>query len=177
MKRHFDSHVVQGTELSVGNKVWLDAKNVTTTAPSKKLADKKLGPFKIVEKISPLTYRLDLPSIYHIHPVFHISLLEPYVDTAVPNRTQDPPPPVVVEGELEYEVEAVLDARLWRNQKQYLVQWLNYPPADNSWERATNLDNAGDAIRDFHDHHPEFSWSRRPRKLRPGSSSNVSGEP
>jgi hypothetical protein len=86
MKRHFDRHVAhQGTELSVGNKVWLDAKNITTMAPSKELADKKLGPFKIVEKISPLVFKLDLPSIYHIHPVFHISLAEPYVETTVQN--------------------------------------------------------------------------------------------
>jgi hypothetical protein len=83
----------------------------------------------------------------------------------------------VVEGELEYEVETILDTCLWWNQKQYLVQWLNYPPADNSWERASNLANAGDAIRDFHDHHPDFAWARRKRKGDLASSSNVSGEP
>jgi hypothetical protein len=178
MKRHFDRHVAQqGTELSIGNKVWLDAKNVTTTAPSNKLADKRLGLFKIIERISPLTYKLELPLIDHIYPVFHISLLEPYIDSSIPDHSQDLPPPGVVKGELKYKVETILNARLWRNQKQYLIKWLNYLAANNSWERATNLANAGDAIRDFHDHHPDFDWTHRKQKRDLASSSKVSSDP
>jgi len=160
MKRHYDAKRtdISHHELMEGSKVWLDARNVTTTAPSKKLADKQLGPFKILRKISSLNYELELPKTIPIHPVFHISLLEPYMETTIPDRSQPPPPPIEVEGELEYQVERILDARLWRNQKQYLVKWLDYSDADNSWEAESNLANALDTINKFHNENPDFEW-------------------
>ncbi|QRV74416.1 Retrotransposable element Tf2 protein [Ceratobasidium sp. AG-Ba] len=44
----------------VGDKVWLVGQNITTRRPSKKLDNKKLGPFVISEKISSHAYRLEL---------------------------------------------------------------------------------------------------------------------
>jgi len=37
----------------------------------------KIGPFKIAEKISEVTYRLDLPVKIKIYPTQHIIILEP----------------------------------------------------------------------------------------------------
>ena len=37
-------------------------------------------------------------------------------------------------GDTDYEVEAVLDERVDNRVKQYLVSWVGYGPADNSWE-------------------------------------------
>jgi hypothetical protein len=56
-------------------------------------------------------YRLMLPSSMKIHPVFHVSLLDPYKPSTILDRTQDPLPPVVVDDELEWEVEEILDSR------------------------------------------------------------------
>ena len=92
----------------------MDAQNVTTTAPTKKLADRRLGPYEVIEKVSELDYRLRLPSTLKIHPVFHVSLLYPFSDDTIPGRTPSPPPPVEVEGEEEYEVEEILNSRLHR---------------------------------------------------------------
>jgi hypothetical protein len=166
MKRHYDIQRTDTSQIQIepGSKVWLDARNVTTTAPSKKLADKRLGPFKVLSKVSSLNYKLELPTSIPIHPVFHVSLLEPYIETTIPNRTQPPPPPIVIEGEPEYEVDKILDARLWRRQKQYLVKWINYSDADNSWEPAINLTNAQDIITNFHNEHPNFVWKPPSRR-------------
>jgi hypothetical protein len=164
MKLYFDRKVSDMPDLPIGSKVWLDSKNITTTAPSTKLADRKLGPFKILRKISTLNYELELPKTIKIHPVFHVSLLEPYKETTIPNRHQEPPPPTEVEGEDEYEIEKILDARLWRNQKQYLVKWQGYTDADNTWEPISHLENSPDAITDFHAKHPEYKWDKAKRR-------------
>jgi len=49
-----------------------------------------------------------------IHPMFHVhvSLLEPYHISIIPGRTHKPPPPIVVDGEQEYEVEKILNSRI-----------------------------------------------------------------
>src|SRR6266480_1724706 len=62
----------------VGKKVWLLRCHIRMKRPSDKLDDKWLGPFKIKEVISRNARRLKLPETVRIHPVFHVSLLEPH---------------------------------------------------------------------------------------------------
>ncbi|KAH8144283.1 uncharacterized protein LAJ45_11743 [Morchella importuna] len=63
--------------LEVGDMVWLSRKHIRTTRPSDKLDHKRLGKFKILERIGSHAYRLELPASMKSHPVFHVSLLEP----------------------------------------------------------------------------------------------------
>jgi hypothetical protein len=44
----------------LGDKVWLEAKNLTLQYVSAKLAPKRHGPFRITKLISPVAYQLDL---------------------------------------------------------------------------------------------------------------------
>ncbi|CAJ0945591.1 unnamed protein product [Ranitomeya imitator] len=84
----------------------------TSKVSSPKFKPRFIGPYKISEIINPVSFRLALPASFAIHNVFHRSLLRRYVVPVVPSV--DPPAPVLVEGELEYEVEKILDSRFSR---------------------------------------------------------------
>ena len=92
-----------------GDKVYLLRKHIKTKRLSTKLDFKKLGPFKILEKISSVNYQLQLPKNSRLHLVFHVSLLEPARgNTPIATDTELQP-----ENEImEFEVEAILDKRL-----------------------------------------------------------------
>ena len=62
-----------------GAKVWLLRRNIKTIRPSFKLDVRRLGPFIVIGPVGTSLFQLDLPSAMHIHPVFHVSLLEPHV--------------------------------------------------------------------------------------------------
>jgi hypothetical protein len=140
-----------GTELNVGDHVWLDARNISTTRPSKKLDWKRIGPYEITEVISPWAFRIKLPHQLHIHDVQPISRLEKTAVNPLPLQQNEPPPPVIVEGEEEYEVEKVEDSRVFRRQLQYLVKWKGYD--EMSWKPAVNVDGLK-AIDEFHTQQP-----------------------
>ena len=72
--------------------------------------NKILGPFKVVEKRGS-SYKLDLPNTIKVHSVFLVVLLFKDSDNALPRQVNEPPPPINIEGELEYEVEEILALR------------------------------------------------------------------
>ena len=97
-----------------------------------KLGPKQLGPFEVTEVLSDVDYRLALPPALRLHDVFHVDRLSPYRGNDVNGLTPPPPDPVTIDGEEEYEVEAILDSRKFRQAKrqQYLVKWKGYPDSD-----------------------------------------------
>lgn len=138
--KYYDRHKLDITDgedhiFQVGDLVFLNRKNIKTARPSLKLDYRMLGPYKIIEATSsPLAFKLDLPPSMGVHPVFHVSLLEP-VQTGHPGQPQDPPPHVVVDGEIEYFVERIIDSREGQNGKyEYLVKWQGYSDEHDSWE-------------------------------------------
>jgi len=146
----------------VGDTVWLDAWNIRTTCPSKKLDHCFLGPFPIVEKVSSHMYRLGLSlALSRIHPVFHVSLLQPTSMSEVPNRVINPPPLIELDDSDEWEVHWILDSRIDRCRKGsgllYLVEWkgFNNTPDATSWEPPGHLKNAHDLVQAFHQAYPD----------------------
>ena len=107
------------------------------------------------------SFTLQLPDTLHsVHPVFHVSMLEPATPNTIPNRNQPPPPPINVEGEPEYEIAAILDAKLDRRRScklLYLVRWSGYEGTDEefSWLPATELGHASELVADFHSAYPD----------------------
>ena len=84
-----------------GDLVWLDVKNLKTTHPSHKLRAKRYGLFKIINVLSHMTYRLQLPPSWKIHNVFHTSYLSQYQETKEHGPNYLEPPPDIIEGQPE----------------------------------------------------------------------------
>ncbi|MBW0497186.1 hypothetical protein O181_036901 [Austropuccinia psidii MF-1] len=102
--------------------VWVSSTNIKATRTTKKLSEKWLGPCPILKKIIKHAYHFKLPSQWKsIHPVFHIALLEPVKTSTIPNRHQDPPPTIIIEEEVEWEVSQILDSKFKRRKSWYLV--------------------------------------------------------
>ena len=95
----------------VDDQVWLEGRHLRTHQPTAKLAPRCHGPFKIVQLMSPVNYRLQLPTQWSIHDVFHTDLLTPYQETRTHGPNYLRPPPELVEGVEEFEVEKILDSR------------------------------------------------------------------
>jgi hypothetical protein len=92
-----------------GDQVWIEGTNLKTLDPTSKLGQRRYGPFKILKRLSDAVYRVELPKQWKIHNVFHADLITPYKETELhgPNFTR--PPPDLIDGEEEYEVEKILD--------------------------------------------------------------------
>jgi hypothetical protein len=101
-----------------------------------------------------------------IHPVFHVSLLEPHKSSTIPGRSPPLPSPIVVNSEKEFEVEEVLDSKFKRKRLFYLVKWKGYPITDNSWEPAVNLKNASELVNSFHSKYPSRPSRQSTRQSR-----------
>lgn len=128
------------------------SKNIRTTLPSKKLDHKLLGKFNFTQVVSSYANSLGLPLSMKVHPVIHVSLLEPAAEDWITGQVAIPSPPVVLEGHEKWEVEEVLDSRLFRRQPQYLSKWLEYDM--HTWELPSCLENALEVVERIHGKYP-----------------------
>ena len=163
MKTFYNKKQADAHNYNKGDKVWLEGSNITRTRPSKKLGEKRYGPFEVLGKEGLTAYRLKLPTTWKkIHPVFNEALLTPYKPPTYPQQQLPrPAPPVVIEGDEEYEVNEILDSRMRGSKLQYLVRWKDYPTrVDWTWEPESNIMHAPEAIKDFHTKNPSA-----PRRL------------
>ena len=132
-----------------GQRVWLLRRHIATTRPSSKLDVRRLGPYPVIGPVGNAAFRLRLPPSMKIHPVFHVSLLEPYVANTFPGRVVPPPLAIQVDGFEEFEVNKILDSKILRRKLYYKIDWVGYDQNDQSWEPAGNI-HAELAIATFH---------------------------
>ena len=91
-----------------------------------------------------------------VHPVFHVSQLEPASSSSIPSRVPTPPPLVLVEGEPEFEISEILDSKVDHRCRLckllYLVCWSGYEGTDEetSWILASKLGNTSELVEEFH---------------------------
>ena len=116
-------------------------------------------------------FTLCLPeSMCSIHPVFHVSMLEPATSNTFSERMQPAPALVIIDGELKYEISWIVDSKIncWRACKLlYKVIWLEYEDTgdESKWIPASGLSYAVDLVSDFHIAYPAkpcplpLSWS------------------
>jgi transposase InsO family protein len=103
------ANVTPKDQFRVNDKVWLSGKNLALPYQTLKLAPRRHGPFLITHRISPVAYRLELPPTWTIHDVFHAGLLTPYRETDQYGPSHTRPPPDLIGGEEEFEVEAIMN--------------------------------------------------------------------
>jgi len=128
-----------------GDKVWLDSRNMKTQY-NKKMKPKQEGPFIIAEVLGPVTYRLQLPSSWKIHNVFHATLLRPYKENNI-YGSNFPEPPMELKNEEEvYEVDSIINHRKRGRGYQYYVKWKGYPISEASWEPEQAFSDDGNML-------------------------------
>ena len=88
--------------------MWLEVTNLRLNYPSRKLAPKQQGPFKISQVLSLLTYQLCLLSTWKIHDIFHATLLSSYKETETHGLNFSKPLPDLIGTKEEYEVEQIV---------------------------------------------------------------------
>lgn len=117
-------------EFEEGDQVLLSTNNLELQEISnKKLKPRWIGPYTIVRKISPVTYILDLPAHWRIHPVFHVSLLKAYHgnDKEVNSSDITSQPPTYVPMRI------LLHRRKRGSRLEFLVRWHNKLPEEDEW--------------------------------------------
>jgi hypothetical protein len=116
--------------------------------PSNILDYRLIGPYTILEWIRSRAYKLDLPSGVRIHPVFHISLLEPAQprNKHIPGHMQPPLPPIIIDNKEEWEVEEIIHSHYHQKQLQYRVKWTGFYDEDKTWYPATNFNKSLDTV-------------------------------
>lgn len=137
-----------------GNSVWLNTKNLKLAVPANKFCSKWVGSFNISEVIGVTSARLELPSDWKIHNVFHMNLLKPHKQTKEYSKQYPEPAPDLINDELHYEIDKIVKSRIDKRricQLEYRVQWKGYSSKHNTWEPAINLyPHAEDSITEFH---------------------------
>ena len=137
----------------IGDKVWLEGRNLNTTHPSSKLAPRRYGPFSITRVVSQMSYQLKLLTQWKLHDVFHATLLTPYRETTLNGQSYQEPAPDLINGQPEWEVESILRVRRRRNQLQFLIHWKGFSEAHDSWELARDI-HTNELVEEFYKRHP-----------------------
>lgn len=132
----------KGEMCSVGGLAWLDARAASWTTHGK-LDPRWLGPYKVLEKIGEVSFRLRLPAFVRAHNVFHASKLKPCKDIVEEELAED-----------EYEVEDIIGAERSRGRWHYLVKWKDFPLKESWWLREQEL-TCDEILADFKDRHKE----------------------
>lgn len=147
MKWYYDKGV-QSVPFEKGQKVLVNLKDYQKT--ERALNPRYEGPFTILEKLSPVTFKLDLPPKFRAyHPVFHASKLATYQEPTIPNQGKKVPKPVRVGKNDEYLVDRILQHKVVRGKTQYLVRWKGFGQADDTWEPETNIQHAKAKLRAY----------------------------
>ncbi|MBW0470426.1 hypothetical protein O181_010141 [Austropuccinia psidii MF-1] len=165
-KRYSDKLRASPPVFNPGDMVWLSSKNIKTPRPTKKLSKRWLGTFPILKKVSTHADHLKLPSQWKsIHLVFQISLLEQVNISTIPNKHQEPPPPIIIEEYEEWEVCEILDSKIKRRKLWYLVESKGFSqdPKRYTWEPSKNLKNCPQLIQYFHSLYPDRPGPNSPR--------------
>jgi hypothetical protein len=95
------------------------------------------GPYEVI-KAHPESsyYTLDMPNQPNTFPSFHVDVLKRYHSNdpeLFPGRELHCPPPTIVDGHEEYDIDRILDSRRRGRGWQFLVRWVGQAPSEDRW--------------------------------------------
>jgi hypothetical protein len=140
MKQQADQHRSEKS-FEVGDWVFLRLQpykqmSLNQAKKDNKLSPKYYGPYKVLQKIGTMAYKLELPASSRVHLVFHVSCLKKVIGEKIPVQTIFPE--IEEEGKITLDPEAITDTRIHqlRNRfiSDYLIKWRKLPIGDSTWE-------------------------------------------
>ena len=139
-KKYADRSRQDVEQFKTGDSVYISTEHAPSARPSQTLDYRNNGPFKIIEQINPVTYRVALPPGCKMHNVFHVCLFtkappNPFEQRVIPEAL-----PIIVNGHIEYSVEAILHVRKFHKAIQFYVSWVGHAPHENTWEPAETVE-------------------------------------
>ncbi len=132
------------------SKMFLNEWNIITARSFKKLNDKMLNSFQIIESVD-LFYKLKLSETMHIHDVFHSELLHSVVDDSLSNQKNELLRSIVINDEDEWKINNILNFQRYQRWLQYQVKWKSYDN-DLNWYNVDDDEfmNTQEMIDKFH---------------------------
>jgi hypothetical protein len=133
-------------EFEVGDSVMLKIspwKGVVRFGKGNKLSPRYTGPFKIVERIGPVAYRLDLPAeLSAVHHTFHVSNLKKFVSEETPVI---PLEEIQIDKNMQFSEEPIeVSDRTFKNMRKgsiplVKVKWSSQRGPEYTWEREDQM--------------------------------------
>ena len=149
MTRYYDQRQTLTLNYKPGDKVYLNASDIHTNRPLRKLSHRRLSPHSQESWqwcILPLL-------MSRLHPVFNVVKLTPAPVDPIKGCHPCPPPlPEIIDGEEEWVVEKVFNSKMM-NQKLHYLEWEGFRIEHNSWKPWDNI-HAPELVMDFHWRHP-----------------------
>ncbi|KAK3280118.1 hypothetical protein CYMTET_12028 [Cymbomonas tetramitiformis] len=166
MMEQFDArHRLQ--HIKVNDQVWVDGQHLTLPGDrgmKPKLRKLRHGPLRVIECLysdrqqelpeqdrgAPSAYRLELPVHWKVHGVFTADRLTPVQSGAkhfVSRQEEMAPPPVLVEGQRDREVERIISTRFRKlggkaggTVQEWLIKWKGLPHSHSQWRTREDLE-------------------------------------